>query len=458
MSVWHPIPQFPMHVAVYADAKVYVVALLLALVSGFVFGAVPVRQILRTNPYEVVKAGSNTILAGNTSRRMTLRDMLLVLQIAICGVLVTSSLVAVRGLVRSMHSNFGFEPQNALLANSDLRTAGYTGDRIPAMERRMITSLKALPGVKSVGLTSQVPLGGGGATEDVFTEQTTDLRTANAAANSQEFKVSPDYFSAAETTLLAGRSFTWADDKDSPRVAVVNALFARKIFGSVTNAIGRYYKKEDGSSVQVVGVAQDGKYYLLTEDPRPAMFFPFLQSPASDIAFVVRSDRDPLELAAEIRRAFRQLDPGLTLMTQTWTQGLDIALFPSHVATVALGVLGLMGSMLSLTGIFGIAAYSVSKRVKELGIRMALGAQRKEVLQAALGRPLRLLALGSAAGLVLGILAARVLAYIVYLATPRDPLVLAGVVAAMALLGLLATWIPAQRALSINPIVLLRED
>jgi predicted permease len=357
-----------------------------------------------------------------------------------------------------MHSNFGFEPQNALLANSDLRTAGYTGDRIPAMERRMITSLKALPGVKSVGLTSQVPLGGGGATEDVFTEQTTDLRTANAAANSQEFKVSPDYFSAAETTLLAGRSFTWADDKDSPRVAVVNALFARKIFGSVTNAIGRYYKKEDGSSVQVVGVAQDGKYYLLTEDPRPAMFFPFLQSPASDIAFVVRSERDPLELAAEIRRAFRQLDPGLTLMTQTWTQGLDIALFPSHVATVALGVLGLMGSMLSLTGIFGIAAYSVSKRVKELGIRMALGAQRKEVLQAALGRPLRLLALGSAAGLVLGILAARVLAYIVYLATPRDPLVLAGVVAAMALLGLLATWIPAQRALSINPIVLLRED
>jgi ABC-type antimicrobial peptide transport system permease subunit len=145
-------------------------------------------------------------------------------------------------------------------------------------------------------------------------------------------------------------------------------------------------------------------------------------------------------------------------MTQTWTQGLDIALFPSHVATVALGVLGAMGAMLSLTGIFGMAAYSVSKRLKELGIRMALGAQRKQVLRAALGRPLRLLALGSAAGLVLGILAARVLAYIVYSATPRDPLVLAGVVAAMALLGLFATWIPAQRALSINPTALLRED
>jgi len=458
LSAWHPIPQYPMHVPVYADATVYVVAFLLALVSGFLFGAVPVRQILRTNPYEIVKAGSGTIVSGNTARRMTLRDILLVVQIAICGVLVTSSLVAVRGLVRSMHSNFGFDPNSALLAGTNLGMAGYTGDRLPTMERRMIESIEALPGVKSVGLISYVPLSGGGSNEDVFTDETTDLRTANAAANSQEFKISPDYFRAAGTNLLAGRSFTWQDDISSTRVAVVNALFARKFFGSITNAIGKYFKTEDGTRVQVVGVAQDGKYYLLTEDPRPAMFFPFLQYPISNIGLVVRSERDPLQLAAEIRRTVRNLDPSLPLTTQTWTQGLDIALFPSHVATVALGVLGAMGAILSLTGIFGMAAYSVSKRLKELGIRMALGARRKEVLTAALGRPLRLLALGSAAGLLLGILAARVLAFIVYQATPRDPLVLTGVVLAMALLGLLATWIPAQRALSINPIVLLRED
>jgi ABC-type antimicrobial peptide transport system permease subunit len=128
------------------------------------------------------------------------------------------------------------------------------------------------------------------------------------------------------------------------------------------------------------------------------------------------------------------------------------------VATVSLGVLGVLGAMLSITGIFGMAAYSVSKRLKELGIRMALGAQRQEVLQAALGRAFRLLAFGSAAGLVLGILASRVLAHIVYQATPRDPLVLTGVVLAMALVGLLATWIPAQRALSLDPLTLLREE
>jgi ABC-type antimicrobial peptide transport system permease subunit len=128
------------------------------------------------------------------------------------------------------------------------------------------------------------------------------------------------------------------------------------------------------------------------------------------------------------------------------------------MATISLGVLGLMGAMLSITGIFGIAAYSVSKRLRELGIRIALGAQRKEVLQAALGRAVKLLAFGSAAGLLLGILASRVLAFIVYQATPRDPLVLAGVVLAMALLGLVATWIPAQRALSVDPLVLLRDE
>jgi ABC-type antimicrobial peptide transport system permease subunit len=137
---------------------------------------------------------------------------------------------------------------------------------------------------------------------------------------------------------------------------------------------------------------------------------------------------------------------------------MDGALFPSRMAALSLGVLGVLGAMLAATGIFGMAAYSVSKRLRELGIRIALGAQRKEVLQAALGRAFKLLAFGSAAGLFLGILAGRVLAFIVYQATPRDPLVLAGTVLAMLLLGLLATWIPAQRALSIDPMILLREE
>jgi len=172
----------------------------------------------------------------------------------------------------------------------------------------------------------------------------------------------------------------------------------------------------------------------------------------------VRSSRDPEQLAAAMRSKLRNLDAGLPAFIQTWDEEMNGAMFASRMATVSLGVLGVMGAMLSITGIFGMAAYSVSKRLRELGIRIALGAQRKEVLKSALGRPLKLLALGSAAGLQLGILATRVLAYIVYQATPRDPLVLGGVVFAMLLLGMVATWIPAQRALSIDPLVLLREE
>jgi ABC-type antimicrobial peptide transport system permease subunit len=183
-----------------------------------------------------------------------------------------------------------------------------------------------------------------------------------------------------------------------------------------------------------------------------------LQWPSTSTYLVVRSGRDPQQLAAAIRTTLRQLDAGLPVFIQTRSKELEFILFGPRMATLALGVLGGMGAMLAVTGIFGMAAYSVSKRLRELGLRVALGAQRKELLQTALGRAVRLLALGSAAGLLLGILATPVLAFIVNQATPHDPLILVGVVLSMALLGLLAAWIPARRALSVDPMRLLREE
>jgi predicted permease len=454
LSVWNPVPRFPIRVPVTPDANVYGVALLLTLASGFLFGAVPVRQILRTDPYQVIKSGST----GAVGRRVTARDLLLVAQIAICAVLVTSSMVAVRGLMRSLHDSFGFEPQNTLLADTDLAMAGYSEDRVPMMQRRMIETLETIPGVQFVGLADGVPLGDGASDSNVFTDNASDLRPANAVADATVFRISPGYFHAAGTALLSGRAFTWHDDKDSPRVAVVNPVFARKLFGSVTKALGGYYKMPDGTRIQVVGIVEDGKYGSLTEDPVPAMFLPILQSPSSSTWLVVRSDLDPQQLGPAIRGTLRQLDAALPVKLQTWYREMDGALLGPRMATISLGVMGAIGAILAITGIFGMAAYSVSKRLRELGIRIAVGAQPTEVLKAALGQAFRLLAIGSVAGLLLGILASRVLAYIVYQATPRDPLVLAGVVLAMALVGLLATWIPAQRALSLDPWVLLREE
>jgi predicted permease len=463
LSAWRPLSTTApnLTVPVNPDVKVYLVATLLAVVSGFLFGAVPVRQILRTNPYEIVKSG----LSRRAGRRITVRDLLLVAQISICAVLVTSSMVAVRGLIRSLHSNFGFEPRNAMLVGTSLSTAGYSGDTLPAMQKRLIESVRTIPGVKAVGSVDRPPLYFGANSAIVFTDKTMDLRPSNVAAEAMTYNVSPGYFEAAHTALLAGRDFTWHDDENAPRVAVVNREFASRIFGSTTTAVGGYYKRRDGTRIRVVGVTEDGKYASVTEAPQPAMFLPTMQSPyvrgthMTDSTLVVRLDRDPQQVAAAIKSTLSDLDPGMPVTIEKWDKGLnDTALFASRVATVALGVMGVMGAMLSITGIFGMAAYSVSKRLRELGIRVALGAQRKEVLEAALGRAFQLLAFGSVAGLILGLLATKVLAFIVYQATPRDPLVLAGVVLAMALLGLVATWIPAQRALSVDPMMLLREE
>jgi predicted permease len=456
LRVWQPFPQFPLNIPVNPDENVYATALLLSLASGLLFGAVPVKQVLRTDAYQIIKSGTT----GTVGRRLTVRDLLLGVQVAICAVLVTSSIVAVRGLVRSLHSDFGFEPRNAMLVDTDLNMAGYRGDAAAAMQKRMIDAMAAIPGVSSVALVSIPPLHPACCNaSNVFTDETTDLTPSTAAAHAEMFSISPEYFRAAGTPLLAGRDLTWQDDKNAPRVAVINREFARRIFGSVANAMGRYYKLPHGKRIQVVGIAEDGKYSLDLTDPLPpAMFLPIVQSPSTETFIVVRSSGNSQQLAAAIRTKLRDLDSGLLSFIQPWNKAMDAALFPSRMATLSLGVLGMMGGMLSVTGIFGMAAYSVSKRLRELGIRMALGAQRKEVLQAALGRAFKLLAFGSAAGLLLGILASRVLAAIVYQATPRDPLVLTSVVLAMALLGLVATWIPAQRALSIDPAILLRED
>ncbi len=462
MSAWRPFSSWPIYLAVNPDWKVYLVALLLALVSGLLFGAVPVRQVLRTNPYGIVKAGSSS----RAGRGVNAREVLLVVQIAICAVLVTSSLVAVRGLIYSLHAQLGFDTGKTMLAETDLSMAGYGADRAPAMQKEMIHALEGIPGVEAVGMADSVPMGVGGDDVMVFADSTADLRPVNATTNAHIFRVSPGYFRAAGTALLLGRDFTWQDDKNAPSAAVVNGELARKLFGSVNDAVGRYYKMKDGTRIQVVGVAQDGKYSSLTEDPAPAVFVSVLQAPAIATTLVVRAggqdglnaDFNADTLAAAMRKKLRQLDAGMPVIIETRATPLQVNMFGPRMATVSLGVLGVMGAMLSITGIFGMAAHSVSRRLKELGIRVALGAQRREVLQAALGRAFKLLVIGSLAGLGLGLLATRILAFIVYQATPRDPLILAGAVLAMALLGLVATWIPAQRALSVNPLVLLREE
>jgi len=455
LSTWRPIPDIPINVPVNPDIATYALALLLAIFSGVFFGMVPVRQVLRSDPWQVIRSGAAD-LGG--ARRFTLRDVLLGLQIAICAVLVTASLVAVRGLARSLESNYGIQPKGVMLVKTDLQMAGYSGPQRLQMQKRMLDAAAAIPGVTAVGFADRLPLSIGGNDSDVFTDSTTDFRPTNAAADAENFGVSPDYFRAAGTALLAGRTLTMHDQDKAPVVAVINREFARKVFGSVDKAIGGHFKFWGGQRAEVVGVVENGKYQTLTEDQKPAMFFSFLQHVSSNTWLIVRSQRDPQEIASALQRSMRGLDPALPLEIKTWNSELDSALFAARVATVSLGVLGLLGAMLAITGIFGMASYTVSKRFRELGIRIALGADQRKLLSAALGRTFRLLAIGSVAGLILGVLATRVLSSIVYQATPKDPLILGGVILTMLCVGIVAALIPARRALAVNPMILLRNE
>ena len=456
LSNWQPIPSIPINVPVNPDVRTYAFALALALLSGLLFGLVPVRQVLRADPWQTIRTGSSV---ASGVRRFSFRDVLLALQIAICAVLVTSSLVAVRGLMRSLETSYGFQPEGVTLVSTDVVMAGYNGDRIPEVQKRMIDAVAAIPGVTSVGSIDSIPLSVGGSDSDVYLDSTTEFRPSNAIADAMNYRIMPGYLATAGTRLLAGRDFTLNDTAKSPKVAVINEFLAIKAFGSVQKAIGGHFKFWGGSQrAEVIGVVEDGKYRSLTEDQQPAMFFSDLQLPNSSIWITVRSNREPQELNAALDRALHGVDSSIPLDISSWTAQMGSALFPARVATVALGVLGALGAMLAVTGIFGMASYVVSKRMRELGIRVALGANRRQILLSSLGRAFRLLAIGSIAGLILGVLGSQVLTHIVYQATSRDPVVLGGVTLTMLTLGLVAALLPARRALAVDPLVLLREE
>jgi predicted permease len=454
LTRWQPIAQFPIHVTVTPDMRTFAIALLLSLVSGILPGLLPARQIWRTNAMQAMKSGN---VVPTLLRRFSLRDVLLGVQITLCALLVTASLVSLRGMERSLHAPLGFDPQGVVVATADMHMAGYSDDSALPVQRRMIDQASRIPGVTAVGTMDEPPLSGSGSSSDVFREGTADLRPTHSVLSARYFNISPGYLKAAGTRLLAGRDFTWRDDPKNPKIALVNETFAREMFGN-TPAVGHHFLERDKSSYEIVGVLEDGKYESLTEDPTPAMFFPLPQNRQGNTTLIVRSPLPPEQVTPALNHMLLGIDASLPFTIQPWQDSLALVLFPARVATVALGVMGLLAAMLAVTGIFGMSASNVSKRMRELGIRVALGAHRGQIMGTALGRPLLVLVVGSVSGLALGVLASRLLAYLVYQATPRDPLVLLGALAAMVLIGLVATWIPARRALSVNPAQLLRED
>jgi predicted permease len=437
--------------AAEVDLSVYLVALILTLVSGLLFGMIPARNVWQSSPLQAMKSGP---VDETSRRRLSLRDLLLGAQIVICTLLVIASLVAVRGMVRLLHAPLGFQPEGATVAEMDL--SEVEGDVPLEKTKAMIDAVRSIPGVTAAGTLNRLPFTGGIRGVPVFPPGTTELSLNNSVLMPYRFTISPGYFEAARTRLLRGRDVSWNDTAKTPYVAIVNETFSRKMWGD-TPAIGQRFIFLDHLR-EVVGVAEDGKYHNMQESPEPVVYLPLSQSEQGFGTLVVRSSRAQSEMAAALERTLSGLEPNAIITVQSWPDAMANARFPAQAAAVALGVMGLLAAMVAVTGIFGMAAYNVSRRMKELGIRVALGARTKHVMSVAVGRPMVLLGIGSLTGMFLGVFANQLLGQIVYQANPRDPVVIGGAVLTMAVLGVAASAIPALRALAVDPSKLLREE
>ena len=460
LGKWRPPTDYPLRFLIDPQPSLVLIALLVSVLAGALFGVMPLRQIFKADPNDAIKSGGSQSGAG---RRWALRDVLLAAQIALCCVTITAAFVSLRGLSRTLTLDLGFNPRNAVLTTFDLSQAGYSGEAADHFQRQLLEKVAQLPGVEAAGYANTTNLRGDNSVPPVFSQQTSDFRPSNAAFNAFEYDVSPGYLAACATPLLAGRDVRFDDTAAKPAVAVVNQEFARRLFHA-ENAVGRYFKNSSGVSIQIVGIAADGKHFLLSENPEAAAYFPISQRPTPKTALVVRARPDPTgvataDMAATVRKTIRDLDPAIAIRASSeWRSQLAMSFFPAQVATVALGLFGAFGLLLSITGTFGLASYTVSKRVRELSIRVALGAQAKQVLAAALGRLMVLLAGGAVIGLLLGVAASRVLSVIVFQATAQDPFVIAAVAFTILLTASLSVAGPVRRALRIDPANVLREQ
>lgn len=451
LSQWRAPLDFPVQFNVEPDWRVFLFTCFVSILSALLFGLAPVQRAWRADPNSALKG-----MPAGSGRRWALRDLLLPVQVTLCCLLVMSSLVSLRGLQRALALPLGFEPSGVAVAGFDLGLSGYRKTQGQAFQRAAMEAAARIPGVTTAAFSNSVPLSIDQSTNWVAPEEATDLRPS-ARINASVYEVSPGYFRTMGTRLLSGREFSWRDVETAPRVAMINETLARKLFGR-TDVAGRRFRGGGSAGLtEVVGVVQDGKYMNLTEGPRPALFRAATQVYNGETILIARTSAPESQTAAEMRRVLAGMDAALALHgVGSLNQMLGFAYFPARAATVALGVFGTLAIMLAATGIYGTAAYAISRRRREIGIRVAIGAQPRQILRAVLGRTFFLLLAGSTAGVFLGFAARRLLASVVYQASPSDPLVMAAVPLAMALIALVAVLGPARRALRIDPVYTLR--
>ena len=437
------------------DTNVLLFAFGASVLTGILFGLAPAWESLKVSVYDTLKEGARA--GGHVSQRK--RNLLVMSEIALSLVLLTGAGLLIRSFVFLSHVDKGFDSDHVLTFTIDLAHTRYPEPaRQAAFFQQLLERLKNLPGVQSVGMVNYLPLGGSNATGDIEIEGKTFAKDSGPMADKRF--ASGDYFRTMHIPLLRGRTFTEADSMQAPHVAIVNQAFAREYFSN-EDPVGKQIKfgwVTEGYP-QIVGVVGDVRHVSLHDPSEPEVYVPYSQRPDESFQFVMRTNIDPGSEASAVREQVAAVDSNQPIHDLEMMNSLVLeSLADQRTAMWLLGGFAGLALVLTMVGIYGVISYSVSQRSHEIGLRMALGAQPGNVLRKFLGEGLVVAMAGIGAGVVSALFLTRLMASLIYGVSARDPLTLLGVVTLLTAVALLASYIPARRAMRVDPMVALRYE
>jgi macrolide transport system ATP-binding/permease protein len=448
-----PVTDIPVNLVARPDAGVFLFGLGVSAVATLLFGFLPALRASRPGIVETLKDDSG---GSAGSRRTWLRNSLVVVQVSLSLVLLIAAGLLLKSLDRARDADPGFDPRNVLVAGVDLFPNGYDISRGRIALRQMTERIAALPGVTAVSTIRRLPLGLGGSSSSTF------MVEGYVPAKSEEMMaythvLGPDYFHTMNTPLVAGREFTPNDTDLTQNVVVVNQTFAKRYLAK-SNPVGQRVQRGREWLV-VVGVVKDSKFQSLDEPAAPAVYFPVMQSFASEVNFLVRTNGDPMALARPVESAIHSLDPALPLYgIRPLETSIGVSFFAQRLGGSLLGFFGVLALGLAAVGMYAVLAYSVTQRAREMGIRMALGASRADVLRLVLGQGLKLGGAGLAIGLALALAVTRLMQSLLFGVSATDVPTIAGVSTLLLLVICAASLLPARKATQIDPILAIRRQ